>query len=71
MGKIAVVAISGATREYDKLYHYLVPEEFEESILPGMRVIVPFGRGDSPKEGYVFGFAGSLESRPLKNKKVI
>ncbi|MGI6669122.1 MAG: primosomal protein N' [Acetivibrionales bacterium] len=72
MGKIAVVAISGATREYDKLYHYLVPEEFEESILPGMRVIVPFGRGDSPKEGYVFGFAGSLESRPLKKiKKVI
>lgn len=72
MGKIAVVAISGATREYDRLYHYLVPEEFKESILPGMRVIVPFGRGDRPKEGYVFGFAESSESRPLKKiKKVI
>ncbi|MGE5614416.1 MAG: primosomal protein N' [Bacillota bacterium] len=72
MGKIAVVAISGATREYDKLYHYLVPEEFENGILPGMRVIVPFGRGDSPKEGYVFGFAESAESHPLKKiKKVI
>lgn len=72
MEKVAVVVISGATREYDRLYHYLVPEEFEKTILPGMRVIVPFGRGDRTKEGYVFEFTEGSKSRQLKEiKKVI
>ena len=44
MGRIAVVVINGATREFDREYHYLVPEELRDSLEAGMRVIVPFGK---------------------------
>lgn len=66
MEKIAIIVISGTTREFDKLYHYLVSEEMSGMLLPGMRVIVPFGRGDKLKEAYVLGFADSSEYRDLK-----
>ena len=72
MDKIAIVVISGATREFDKQYHYLAPEEMAVRLLPGMRVIVPFGRGDKLKEAYVLGFADSTDYKELKQiKKVI
>jgi len=72
MGRIAVVVINGTTRDFDREYHYLVPEEFRSSLEAGMRVIVPFGRGNRPKEGYVIGFADSSEFDGLKEiKKVI
>lgn len=72
MDKIAIVVINGATREFDKQYHYNVPEEMHANLLPGMRVIVPFGKGDKPKEGYVFGFAENSGYTELKSiKKII
>jgi len=72
MDKIAVVAINGTMREFDKPYHYFVPEELSDKLLPGMRVIVPFGNGNSLKEGYVLGFAENSEYGRMKNiKKII
>jgi primosomal protein N' (replication factor Y) len=72
MDKIAVVAINGTMREFDKQYHYLVPEDLSENLLPGMRVIVPFGNGNSLKEGYDLGFAGNSDYSRMKNiKKII
>ncbi|GAE86837.1 hypothetical protein [Acetivibrio straminisolvens] len=41
MIKIASVAVSNATRKFDKDYHYIIPDKYIDSIVPGMRVIVP------------------------------
>lgn len=72
MDKIAVVVINGATRDFDKQYHYLPPEKASDNIKAGMRVIVPFGSGNSLKEGYVLGFADSSDWTNLKRiKKII
>ena len=72
MDKIAVIVINGATREFDKPYHYLVPDAETDIILTGMRVIVPFGGGNSLREGYVIGFAEVSDYKNLKRiKKVI
>jgi len=72
MGKVAVVVLNGTTRDFDKEYHYLVPEGIEEEIKKGVRVIVPFGGGNSLKEGYVIGFAESSVFGNLKFiKKVV
>lgn len=72
MGKVAVVVLSGTTRDFDKQYHYLVPDVMEEEIKTGMRVIVPFGGGNSLKEGFVFGFVESAGYANLKYiKKII
>lgn len=36
------------------LYSYLVPEELTDLLSPGMRVMVPFGKGDKLRQGFVF-----------------
>ena len=48
---IASVAISAAVYAMDKPYDYRLPEQ--EQILPGMRVMVPFGRGNRMLEAMV------------------
>jgi primosomal protein N' (replication factor Y) len=53
MARIASVVLSNTTREFDKEYHYIVPGNLDEKVLPGVRVIVPFGKSNRSVEGYV------------------
>lgn len=66
MGNIASVVINGSTREFDREYDYLVPEELEGKVMPGVRVIVPFGGGNSIKEAYVVNTPESSRYSGLK-----
>ena len=50
---VAKIAVSAATYQIDKPYDYIVPENLSDGILPGMRVIVPFSRGNRKAEGMV------------------
>ena len=40
---LAEVALADATRSYDRLYDYIVAADNDEDIVPGVRVLVPFG----------------------------
>ncbi|MFR7893301.1 MAG: hypothetical protein ACLU38_03710 [Dysosmobacter sp.] len=40
------VAVSAAPYSIDKPYSYLVPESLAAATVPGVRVMVPFGRGN-------------------------
>jgi primosomal protein N' (replication factor Y) len=72
MKNIASVVISNCTREFDKEYHYIIPDEIKENIKPGMRVIVPFGRTNMLKEAYVLDILDSSSWDKLKSiKKLI
>ena len=50
---VAKVAIAKAIYAIDKPYDYLVPKELEETLRPGMRVLVPFGAGNRGSDGMV------------------
>lgn len=50
---IAAVAVSNTSLYYDRRYKYIVPSELEETVLPGCRVIVPFGKGNRKRIGVV------------------
>ena len=64
---IARVAVSAATYWLDKPYDYLLPPELAEKALPGMRVHVPFSRGNRRAEGIVLATAEfSSYEQPLK-----
>lgn len=69
MGNIASVIINNCTREFDKEYHYLIPDKMKNDIVPGIRVIVPFGKGDLPREAYVLEVLESSERNDLKSIK--
>ncbi len=62
---IAKIAVSAAPFAIDKPYSYFVPEEL--SLQAGMRVIVPFGRGNRPSEGIVL----QLEDGPVDKLKAV
>ena len=62
MGRlVAKVAVSKAVYAIDKPYDYLVPAALEETLRPGMRVLVPFGVGNRGSEGIVL----SLGEEPM------
>ena len=50
---IVKVAVSAAPYSVDKPYDYLVPEELLETAVPGVRVMIPFGRGNKDSEGII------------------
>ncbi len=71
-GSIAVTAIINSTREFDREYDYLIPEDLKGKVVPGVRVAVPFGRGNSSREAYVLSIKNSSDTENLKEiKKVL
>ena len=65
-GAIVKVAVSAAPYHIDKPYDYLVPAELEDQAVPGVRVTVPFGRGNKPSEGLILARGEGKKVRGLK-----
>ena len=55
---VAKVALAKAVYAIDRPYDYLVPQELESVLRPGMRVLVPFGAGSRLREGMVLSLGG-------------
>ncbi|HFI0305549.1 TPA: primosomal protein N' [Streptococcus suis] len=55
----------------DQAYTYLVSEEFEAGIVPGIRVHVPFGKGNRLIQGIVVGLTEELPERPQDIKPIV
>ena len=64
MAQIAKIAIENAVYAIDKPYDYLIPEGM--TVCAGMRVTVPFGRGNRRSEGMVLSVQEGTMDRPLK-----
>ena len=66
-GVTAEIALEGASFSFDRLYTYTVPPVLFGSALPGCRVLVPFGRGNTKKQGIIsllFSFIGEKVCAP-------
>lgn len=57
---IAKIAVSAATFAIDKPYSYYVPEGM--TLSPGIRVMVPFGRGNRTSEGVVLAVEEGVQT---------
>ena len=58
---IAQIAVSAAVFAIDKPYDYRIPEGM--TLVPGLRVRVPFGRANKPTEGVVLALAEGSEEK--------
>ncbi|MCC8182587.1 MAG: primosomal protein N', partial [Clostridiales bacterium] len=65
------VAVAAATYAIDKPYTYLVPDDFSQALQPGMRVIVPFGKGNRRSEGLILNLVREQPEMQLKWLSVI
>ncbi len=53
-GPVAEIALEGATFAFDKLYTYAIPPELHSAAKAGCRAFVPFGRGNTKRQGMIF-----------------
>ena len=63
---VAKIAVSAATYWLDKPYDYLIPEALLGKVKPGVRVTVPFSRGNRRSEGIVLGVSDRSDFDKLK-----
>ncbi len=64
----ANVIVDIAHANVDRSFTYRVPEELTSLLVPGMRVIVPFGAKNAKKEGFVASLAETSDAGvPLKS----
>lgn len=66
---IALVGVENCTYSFDSLFSYNVPDFLRDFLKPGMRVLVPFGRGNVKRQGFVFSLDKAQEDN-LKLKDV-
>lgn len=83
MNMIAKVVIDGALAQFDRQYSYFIPEEFLEQSVCGKRVLVPFGRANTKKQGVIMHIEECdsitglkpilqiLDSSPVLNEEMI
>ncbi len=68
--KYAEIIIDITNENVDKIFHYAIPENIKEKICLGMRVFVPFGKGNRIREGYVIGFTDKTDIEEKYIKKI-
>ncbi len=61
------VVLNNSTRKYDKFYDYRVPEDLEGFMVPGIRVLVPFGKGIKLREAYIMEIKGESVFKGIKD----
>ena len=66
LASIARVAAGAATYSIDKPYDYLIPEKLADKVRPGVRIVVPFGRGNKTCEGFVLAVGQESKREELK-----
>lgn len=59
--KYALVRVSVPNKNVDRTFHYIIPPHLSGRLAVGMRVYVPFGRGERRTEGYILGFSDTTE----------
>ena len=64
--KYAKVAVEAANYSFDALFDYIVPEDLEANVMPGVRVTVPFGAGNKRTVGVIFSLSDESEGKRLK-----
>lgn len=60
------VVLDGAIGSYDKPYSYFVPKELESKAKKGCRVTVPFGNGNTKKQGLIIDYGFSDYNPKIK-----
>ena len=63
---IAEVVLNSITKATDNIYHYLIPDDLTDVVKVGVRVLVPFGRGNKTAEAYVINLVSESEYKNLK-----
>ena len=63
---VADIIIEQTAFSFDKPYGYAIPQDLAETLKPGCRVVVPFGKGNTHRQGMVIGIYADETNPPYK-----
>lgn len=69
-GVTALVGVENCSYSFDALFSYSVPTEFVSVLCPGMRVLVPFGKGNKLRQAFVFEITEKTENDGMELKSI-
>ena len=64
---VARVAVEKTTARFDRLFDYLIPAEMRGCVVPGCRVLVPFGSGSRMRQGMIISLHDKTGEKKLKS----
>lgn len=67
--KYANIIVDISLEKLDKTFQYLVPEELNETLRPGMQVVIPFG--SRKITGYILELTDTPEFDPARMKPIL
>ena len=67
----ADIIIDISHEKVDRPFQYRIPETLKGAVYPGVKVCVPFGRGNQPRVGYVVELSGETEYPKDKIKEIL
>ncbi|MGN0342021.1 MAG: primosomal protein N' [Roseburia sp.] len=70
MAQYANIIIDISHEKLDKTFQYRIPESMQQQIRVGMRVVIPFGKGNRTITGYVVELTDEAEYDPGKMKEI-
>lgn len=70
MKKYADIIIDISHEAIDRAFLYEVPEALSDKVTVGSEVLIPFGRGNSLRHGYIIGFSGETDYPADKIKQI-
>ncbi len=69
---IAKIGVENCAYHYDELYSFFVPQALAEKVAVGARVLVPFGKGNAVRQGFVFALTREDPGEtPLKEIRAV
>ncbi len=70
MSKFAEIIIDIAYNKLDRPFTYRVPDRMQDVLQPGSLVLVPFGKADVMRKGYVIALKDDCDLDPAKVKEI-
>ena len=70
MAQYANIIIDISHEKLDKTFQYKIPESMQDQLQVGMRVLIPFGKGNRAMTGYVVEITDVAEYDPGKMKEI-
>lgn len=68
--RYADVIVDISHESVDRPFTYRIPEALRGKLKTGMSVLVPFGKGDSRRQGYIIAFRDSISFDESKTKEI-
>ena len=67
----AEVIVDISVKSLDRPFQYRIPEQMEEQAVIGVPVIIPFGKGNRERKGFIVGLSNTPQYDINKTKAII